>query len=171
MLILCRDYYNSVKPFGSSKKEVSNPGAGGHNASFDRLSHQKKVRQWFMQPTKYCQEIQKEQLKYPDMCIFHLSKTHITDDCHVKKECDKNRTSKSSAGNGSSSGQTTNLPGQLRHLTETLEFEDAVDEVVSDSVDDSTINDTNQEVLNYFSRVTNHYCVLSIVVPRWSVTL
>jgi len=157
VLILCRDYYNSVKPFGSSKKEVSNPGAGGHNASFDRLSHQKKVRQWFMQPAKYCQEIQKEQLKYPDMCIFHLSKTHITDDCHVKKECDKNRTSKSSAGNGSSSGQTTNLPGQLRHLTETLEFEDAVDEVVSDSVDDSTINDTNQEVLNYFSRVTNHY--------------
>jgi hypothetical protein len=110
-----------------------------------------------MQPAKYCQEIQKEQLKYLDMCLFHLSKTHATNDCYVKKECSKNSSSKATTGIASSSGQPTSSPGQLRHSTESLDFEDAVDGDVSDSVADLTINDTNQEVLNYFSRVTNHY--------------
>jgi len=35
VLVLCREYYNSVRPFGSTKKEVSHTGAGGNNASFD----------------------------------------------------------------------------------------------------------------------------------------
>jgi hypothetical protein len=42
-----------------------------------------------MQPVLFCKDIEKEQLKYPDMCLFHLSKTHLTEECHVKKECDR----------------------------------------------------------------------------------
>jgi len=46
--------------------------------------------------------------------------------------------------------------GQLRHITEEV-YEDALHEDVSDSIVDEGINDTDQEVLNYFSHVTNHY--------------
>ena len=90
------------------------------------------------------------------MCIFHLSKTHHTNDCHVKKECDKLRASKSPSST-TSSASTSSVQGQLRHLTDQGDFEDSVFEDVSDSIDDVPINDTNREVLNYFSRLTNHY--------------
>ena len=60
LLILCRDYYNSVKPFESSQRDSSHHPSGGNTSGFDHLNHQKKVRQWFMNPTKFCQEIEKE---------------------------------------------------------------------------------------------------------------
>jgi len=93
LLVLCRDYYNSIKQQVSIKKETSGSNLGNQNSNFDRLAHQKKVRSWFMQPDRFCQEIPREQLKFPDMCLFHMSKTHQTNDCHVKKECDKLRAS------------------------------------------------------------------------------
>ena len=152
LLVLCRDYYNSVKPFGSGKKDMSNTYPGTNNSTFDRLSHQKKVRQWFLQLGKYCKEIEKEQAKNPDMCIFHLSKSHATADCYVKKECDKQLTglqSKTSPANA-----TTQSSGRLHHIQDDL-FEDAVVESVSEGEQES--NDTNDDVLNYFARVTKHY--------------
>jgi len=157
LLVLCRDYYNSIKPLGvHPKKDSANPSSSQSGVTFDRINHQKKVRQWFMQPTKYCKEIEREQLKCPDMCLFHMSKTHTTEECNVKKECDKLRQAKSSSTGNASSGVVTSGQSQLRHITEEL-FEDAVYEDVSDSVVEEGINDTNQDILNYFSRVTNHY--------------
>jgi hypothetical protein len=152
LLVLCRDYYNSVKPFGSGKKDMSNTYAGTNNSNFDHLGHQKKVRQWFLQPGKNWKEIEKEQAKNPAMCIFHLSKSHATADCYVKKECDKQLTdlqSKNSPANA-----TTQSSGRLHHIQDDL-FEDSVVESVSEGEQES--NDTNDDVLNYFARVTKHY--------------
>jgi hypothetical protein len=152
LLTLCRDYYNSIKPFGSNKKEASGQSPGNNNSAFDRLGHQKKIRQWFMQPGRYCKEIEKEQLKHPDMCIFHLTKSHSTAVCQVKKDCEKQL-----AEQQSKTSPSTHAPqssGRLRHIQDDL-FEDAVVDSVSEIDQESNI--TNDDVLNYFARVTNHY--------------
>jgi len=83
ILILCRDYYNSIKPQGIFKRDSNTA------SNFDREAHQKKVKMWFMNSSKFSKEISKEQQKFPDKCIYHLSKSHSTDNCHVKKECEK----------------------------------------------------------------------------------
>jgi hypothetical protein len=46
ILILCRGYYHSIKPQGLLKKESS------PSQSFDREAHQKKIKTWFMNPSK-----------------------------------------------------------------------------------------------------------------------
>jgi len=169
LLVLCRDYYNSIKSQGSTKKEHLGLNLTNTNSSFDRIAHQKKIRNWFMQPDKFSQAISREQQKFPDMCIFHMSKTHQTHDCHVKKECDKLHAAKSPLGT-SNPGGTQSVTGQLRHVTDQTDVEDELFEDVSDSVTDVPINDTNQEVLHYFSRMTNHYLRLvrntSTACPR-----
>jgi len=84
LLILCRDFYNSVNPKGPLKR--------GRDAESDRMSesersaHHKKIRNWFLNPSKYKSELENEQNQ--GKCIYHLSKTHLTENCHVKKECD-----------------------------------------------------------------------------------
>jgi hypothetical protein len=83
LLILCRDYFNSVKPQGISKHEQSN------DTNFDRAAQHKKVKEWFMNPSKFRREIEAEQRKHSGKCIFHLTKSHPTEECNVKKECDK----------------------------------------------------------------------------------
>jgi len=45
LLVLCRNYFLSVKPNGSQKKD--NYSTHGNT---DRLTHQKKVREWFLHP-------------------------------------------------------------------------------------------------------------------------
>jgi hypothetical protein len=85
LLTLCQDYYNSVKTHLTTRRNV--PSSGDSN--FDREALQKKVREWFMQPMKYCHEIEAEQHRVPGKCIYHLSKTHPTCSCFVKKECEK----------------------------------------------------------------------------------
>jgi hypothetical protein len=82
LLTLCRDYYNSIKPMNSSCKEAPN------STNMDREAHQKKVHEWFMNPSKYSKELAAEQCRNPNKCIYHLHKTHPTTDCAVKKECD-----------------------------------------------------------------------------------
>jgi len=82
VLTLCQDFYNSIHPFGITKKESVTKGG------VNRSAHHKKVKQWFLYPSKYCQEIEMEQKKHPDKCIFHLSKSHPTEVFNVKKECD-----------------------------------------------------------------------------------
>jgi hypothetical protein len=148
LLILCQDFYNSVNPLGIQKKEpILDTGLG-------RAAHHKKVKQWFLSPSKYCKGIKQEQKKYPDKCIFHLSKSHPSADCNVKKECDKLIHSKKSS---SISSDQTVKTGTLCHITEEI-FEDAAEVVVSDShTDEVPDNDTNKDALLYFARVSKHY--------------
>jgi hypothetical protein len=148
LLILCRDFYNSVNPLGILKK---NPTL---DTGLDRAAHHKKVKQWFLNPSKYCKEIEQEQKKYPDKCIFHLSKSHLTADCNVKKECDKLIHSKKSSSISSDHAVKT---GTLRHITEEI-FEDAADVVDSDSnTNEVPDNDTNEDSLLYFAPLSKHY--------------
>lgn len=90
---------------------------------------------------------------------------HSTEDCAVKKECDRivaARTSNSgNTGSGTAgSGTVVNSTntGRLRHITE--ESEKQVDSDVFQEAEEMH-NDTNQDILNYFTRVTNHYLRLA----------
>jgi len=147
ILALCRDYYNSVKPQGLSQRDSSSELSG------DRLAYQKKVKEWWLNPVKYCQLIEAEQKKHPGKCLFHLTKSHQTSNCAVKKECDQIVASKSN--NASSVSGSLATSGQLCHLTE-----DSSEEIVEESVDltaEEQSNVTNDDVLHYFACITNHY--------------
>jgi len=58
--VLCRNFYNSVNPRGptTTEKRDRDPFL---EFGLDRSSHHKKVRNWFMKPTKYKTEIASEQ--------------------------------------------------------------------------------------------------------------
>jgi hypothetical protein len=71
-LVLCRDYYNSVKPQGLTKPDPFNPNLYP-NATFDQAAHQKKVKEWFLSPIKFCKEIADEQTMYAGKCLYHLT--------------------------------------------------------------------------------------------------
>jgi hypothetical protein len=154
LLVLCRNYYNSVNPSGITIK------GSVQDANMEKTNqHRKKIKQWFLNPLKFCKEIKAEQLKHPGMCIYHLSASHSTEACHIKLDCDKRASSKKpNSSLPSASGQTT---GQLRHITEEL-YEDAAE--VLDS-DESEPNDTNEAELLYFARVSNHYLRLVKATP------
>jgi hypothetical protein len=156
LLILCRDFFHSVKPQGVSKLSTPTDGFVDHSA------HRKKVRNWFMDPIKFCKEIEAEQRKHPNKCIYHLSKTHPTDTCNIKKECDKLRGANQLAD--ASIVPTTSTRGQLRHILEeeVPQVEDDIQDVVSEEEPD---NDTNDAILNYFSLVTKHYLRLVKTTP------
>jgi len=115
-------------------------------------NHQKKVREWFLNPNKFCREIEACQLCYPGKCIYHLVKSQPTEKCGVKKECEEiiagHKTNKSSQSTSSSTGQ-------LRHITEEDFVDAAADEDVCENEIDS--NDTNEDSLLYFSRLSKHY--------------
>jgi len=118
------------------------------------MTQQKKVRDWFLDPIKYCKEIDHEQKTYPDKCIYHLTKSHPTQDCSVKRECERIRAQKSS---GVSQNQSsTNSSGRLHHITNDV-FEDAVlpDDLLV--ADETTGNDTKEDTLLYFACISNHY--------------
>jgi hypothetical protein len=66
LLTLCRNYYNSVNPKGSPSRECD-PSGETHN---QHMAQQKKVRDWFLDPVKYCKEIEKQQKKYPDKYVI-----------------------------------------------------------------------------------------------------
>jgi hypothetical protein len=78
LLVLCRDFYNSVNPKG-----LSSVGNSGNNSlsNADHHAQHKKVKLWFSFPSKYCKEIEAEQKRYPGLCIYHLTKSHTTEDC------------------------------------------------------------------------------------------
>jgi hypothetical protein len=160
LLVLCRDFYHSVNPQGILKSD--SPSDNHKLSQTERLAHHKKVKQWFLNPTKFRRDIEAEQKKHPGKCIYHLSTSHPTTDYNVKKECDKiisenkNSNTPSTASNGSS--------GHLRNLKEDA-FEDAVSEEVGDVLPDSQSNDTNEEDLYYFARLSNHYLRLVKVSP------
>jgi len=157
LLVLCRDYFNSVKPYGITKSpSLSDPYQ-------DRIAQRKKVKEWFMNPSKYSKEIEAEQCRHPGKCIFHLTKSHQTSNCDVKKECDKLLQSKKSSSSTNQSSSHHN--GQLRHITEEHE---AVSDVLDESSvvsNEETPNDTNDDLLIYFSRVSKHYLRLVKSTP------
>jgi len=158
ILVLCRNFYHSVKPQGVPT-QVSKNNFTMHNV--DRISHQKKVKEWFLFPTKYCKEIASEQKKYSNKCIYHLSDTHQTADCHIKKECEK--LSGDQKPKSTTSSQPGSQHGQLRHITED-QFMDAESGDIP-VVDESNGNDTNEESLLYFTRLSNHYLRLVKASP------
>jgi hypothetical protein len=153
LLVLCRDFYNSVNPKGptSISKRDRDPFS---ELPIDRAAHHKKIRQWLMNPSRFSQEIKNEQLKFPGKCIYHLISTHPTELCNVKRECDKLINAKKTGSANPNSAQSGGTTGQLRHITEEV-FEDAIDSDTKDEcVED---NDTNDSDLLYFARVSNHY--------------
>jgi hypothetical protein len=92
LLVLCRDFYNSVNPKGPTAKrdrDCDRDHDPFAELQIERSSHHKKIRSWFMNPTKHKRDIDNEQRKYSGRCLYYLTKTHRTEDCHVKKECDK----------------------------------------------------------------------------------
>ncbi len=95
-------FYNSIHPQGPPKKDTISQ-EGSFLSEQERAAHHKKVRQWFLNPTKYCTEIEGEQRKYPGKCIYHLSKSHPTHDCNIKKEPEKLVTEQKKLPNSSSS--------------------------------------------------------------------
>jgi hypothetical protein len=54
------------------------------------------VKQQFLHPIQYCKGIESEQKKHPGKFIYHLTKSHPTEERTVKKECDRIIADKSS---------------------------------------------------------------------------
>ena len=125
LLVLCRDYYNLIKPQGLTCREPT----GNLTSTFDRAAHQKKVKEWFFEPLKYCKEIGEEQAKFAGKCLYHLTKSHQTCDCYLLKESDK--PGKTDHSNKKQNGTT----GQLRYVTEDVS-EEVVDECLDDNSED-----------------------------------
>jgi hypothetical protein len=149
LLVLCRDFFHSINPKG-----LSSTSNNGNNtlSNADRNAQHKKVKMWFSSPLKYCKEIEAEQKQYPGLCIYHLSKSHATEDCSVRKECMKAQATKKDNTNSA-----TKVTGQLRNIKEEL-FEDAVSEdLIEDDIPADCSNDTKEDDLQYFARLTNHY--------------
>jgi hypothetical protein len=69
ILVLCRDYYNSINPQGPTKKDKDHTSDGNTISQAERIAHHKKVCLWFLNPVKYCKEITGEQQKHPGKCI------------------------------------------------------------------------------------------------------
>jgi hypothetical protein len=162
LLVLYRDFYHSVNPSGFHPKENS------QDVSSDRVAqHRKKIKQWFLNPAKYSKELAAEQAKHPGQCIYHLSSSHPTDDCHIKIDCDKRATSKKPGTLHPSNGTT----GQLRHITEEV-FEDAADSADYESKEDMvTPKDTNDVDSLCFVRVSKHYlCLAKTTLPKTSTS-
>ena len=99
-----------------------------------------------MNPVKFRAELEAEQAKYMGKCIYHLTKSHPTCDCYIKKECEILLASPFTSTR------------QLRNLTE-----EVIEDIIEDEVDKvlpEDSNDTNEIDLYYFARIKNHYLCL-----------
>jgi len=108
-----------------------------------------------MDPVKFKAEMEAEQEKNAGKCLYHLTKSHPTSDCYIKKECDKLLATRKSNGSNASSNSSSSAHGQLRNIKEELDEELSVENDVSDTMPDS--NDTNEDDLFYFTCIKNHY--------------
>jgi len=145
--IIMLRFYNSINPKG-----LSSVGNSGNNSisNTDHHAPHKKVNMWFSFPSKYWKEIEAEQKQYPGLCLYHLTKSHTTEVCSVRKEYTKAQENKKDLNTNSA----TKVMGQLRNIKKEM-FEDAVSE--EDDVQADCSNDTKEDDLHYFSRLTNHY--------------
>ena len=138
LLVLCCNYSNSVNSQALLKQESPKPPGTTGISSHDRANHHKKIRQWFLNPTKFKNELETEQKKCAGKCIYHLTDSHTTEDCNVKKECDKFLSAKKSTN----SIATT---GQLCQNTEELS-QDEIDDDAGNVSNEDIHNDTNEEI-------------------------
>jgi len=153
LLVFCRNYSNSLNSQTILKRESSKPPPGP--PSQDRANHHKKIRQWFLNPVRYKKELEAEQKKCGEhCCVYHLSDTHPTAQCSIKKECDRILAQRKKSDNNRSS--TSGSTGQLRNITEET-MEDVVETDPSDMMPEPEHNDTNEIDLFYYARVKNHY--------------
>jgi hypothetical protein len=74
LLVLCHDFYHSFNPQGILKHESSSEHATLSQA--DQMAQHKKVKQWFLSPTKFRRDIKAEQKWHPGTCIYHLTKSN-----------------------------------------------------------------------------------------------
>ena len=123
----------------------------------ERVAHHAKVKQWFMTPQKCKAAIEAEQNKHPGKCIYHLSKSHPTISCSIKKECDKLLAEQKASASVSNS-----TSGQLHNIKEDSSVQDEIADDTADLVsDEPEPNDTNEANLFYFARLKNHYLCLA----------
>jgi hypothetical protein len=123
----------------------------------ERVAHHAKVKQWFMTPQKFKAAIEAEQNKHPGKCIYHLSKSHPTMSCSIKKECDKLLAEQKASASVSNS-----TSGQLHNIKEDSSVQDEITDDTADLVsDEPEPNDTNAANLFYFARLKNHYLCLA----------
>lgn len=147
LLMLCRNYSHSVNPQGLPKCD-STPKIPTNNGN--RAHHHKKIRQWFLNPEKYKSELAAEQQKHEGKCVYHLTDTHTTETCSIKKECDHIVSQRSL----SNIGPTSPVSGHFCNVKE-----DVIEESVPDKMPemhDPDCNDTNDANLFYFVRMKNH---------------
>jgi len=112
----------------------------------------KKVKQWFSNPTKYKTEMTAAQKLHAGKCLYHLTESHPTQDCYIKKDCEKPASDKKDSNTNASAN------GHLRHITEQDVEKDVIEsEDVADSLPVASSNDTNEDELFYFARMSNHY--------------
>jgi hypothetical protein len=118
-----------------------------------------KIRDWWLNPTKFGHLIEAEQAKHSGKCLYHLTKSHQSSTCTVKKECDRILASKQSLSQTTSPKSGVNTMGHLCHITEMSDDggEDQSEELGVACLTDDVTNDTNEEILHYFSGVSNHY--------------
>jgi hypothetical protein len=101
-------------------------------------------------------EREAEQEKHSGKFLYHLTKSHPTSECYIKKECEKLLAAKRSNDSNSSSTSNSITTGHLRNLKEDLDKEHIVDkEALIDTLPEC--NDTNKDDLIYFSHIKNHY--------------
>jgi len=94
-----------------------------------------------------------EQAKHIGKCLYHLSKSHQSSDCYIKKECDEILAAKKPQE--SHVNATSATSGQLRNIKEEIDDEPVMEDDAVESFPDC--NDTNDEDLFYFARIKNHY--------------
>jgi hypothetical protein len=123
----------------------------------ERVAHHAKVKQWFMTPQKCKAAIEAEQNKHPGKCIYHLSKSHPTISCSIKKECDKLLAEQKASASDSNS-----TSGQLHNIKEDSSVQDDITDDTADLVSyEPEPNDTNEADSFYFARLKNHYLHLA----------
>jgi hypothetical protein len=113
-----------------------------------------------MNPVKNRAEMEAEKTKHPGKCLYHLTKSHPTCDCYIKKECEKLLAARRSNGsNTNSTSSTSGTNGQLQNITEIVDEDIPIEEEETfNMMPDS--NDTNEDKLFYFMRIKNHYLCL-----------
>ncbi len=95
-----------------------------------------------------------EQEKHAGKFLYHLTKSHPTCDCYIKKECEKLLAARKTNGSNVSSTSSSRANGQLWNITEEIDEEIVVDEI-PDTIPESY--DTNKDDLFYFMHIKNHY--------------
>jgi hypothetical protein len=65
-------------------------------------------------PRKYKAELEAEQKEDTEKCIYHLSDSHATEECNIKKECDRLIAQRLTSVTNKSSQSS----GQLRNVKE-----------------------------------------------------